>query len=109
MVSRAGWCSRLVCHIIMQDFRPTAPNPSGAVTITRYASSIGKPCVTAEAGHSGTSNAEDIEALVEGARSVMRHLKMLPGKQLTVERPLWIGHITVITSDRDGALYPLAL
>jgi predicted deacylase len=94
-------------HIIMQDFRPTTPNPSGAVTITRYASSIGKPCVTAEAGHSGTTTAEDVAALIQGARSVMRHLKMLPGQPLTVEHPLWIGHITVVNSDRDGAFYPL--
>jgi uncharacterized protein len=95
-------------HIIIQDFRPTAPNPSGATTITRYASSIGKPCVTAEAGHAGTTNAEDVEALVQGSMNVMRHLRMLPGKAPRVEHPLWIGKISVVSSERDGAFYPLA-
>jgi predicted deacylase len=96
-------------HIIIQDFRPSAPNPSGATTVTRYASSIGKPCVTAEAGHAGTTNAEDVSALVEGCTNVMRHLKMLPGKAATVEHPLWIGRITVVSSEQNGAFYPLAV
>src|SRR5437764_1063985 len=60
-------------HIIMQDFR----QPSPSVTLTRYGASLGKPSVAVEAGHAGTTHAEDIDALVEGTRSVMRHLKML--------------------------------
>ena len=65
-------------HIIMQDFRkPVAPG--GAVTITRFASGLGKPCVTAEAGHAGVSSEADVNALIEGCWSVARHLKMLSG------------------------------
>ena len=40
-------------HIIIQRWRPSDPPPA-AITLTRYASSIGKPAVAAEAGHAGT-------------------------------------------------------
>ena len=45
---------------------------------------------------------------MQGAWSVMRCLKMLPGSPLTVEHPIWLGRITVVNSDADGAFYPLA-
>ncbi len=44
-------------HIILQDFK-TPVAPQGAITLTRFASSLGKPCVTAEAGHAGTTDAK---------------------------------------------------
>ena len=93
-------------HIIMQDFRnPVAPG--GAVTITRYASGVGKPSVTAEAGHAGVSNDEDVNSLIEGCWNVARHLKMLPGTAAPVEHPLWISRITTVTSETEGVFYPL--
>jgi uncharacterized protein len=92
-------------HIIIQDFK--LPPANGAVTITRYASGIGKPCVTAEAGHAGTTYSEDVDVLIEGSRNVMRHLKMLPGNAGPVEHPLWIGHVAVLLSEQDGVFYPL--
>jgi len=67
-----------------------------------------KPAVTAEAGHAGTSSAEDLDALIEGCCNVMRHLKMLPGKAAPVEHPLWFGRVSILTSERDGVFYPLA-
>jgi len=76
-------------HIIMQDFRiPVATG--GSVTITRYASGLGKPCVTAEAGHAGVSDPADVDALVRGCWNVARHLKMLSGQTSPVEHPLWL-------------------
>lgn len=92
-------------HIIIQDFR-TAPS-NGAVTITRYAASIGKPCVTAEAGHAGRTDAADVDVLIQGSMNVMRHLKMLPGDAAPVEHPLWIGHVAVLASETEGVFYPL--
>jgi predicted deacylase len=92
-------------HIIIQDFR--SPPANGAVTITRYASSMGKACVTAEAGHAGTTHPEDVDVLIEGSRNVMRHLKMLPGSAAPVEHPLWIGRVAVLASEQDGVFYPL--
>ncbi len=92
-------------HIILQDFRVPAAN--GAVTLTRYAASLGKPCVTAEAGHAGTTHAEDVDSLIEGCLNVMRHLKMLPGMAAPVEHPLWIARIATVASEQDGVFYPL--
>jgi len=91
-------------HIIMQDFR----QPSPSVTLTRYGAGLGKPSVAVEAGHAGTTHAEDVDALVEGTRSVMRHLKMLPGDPRPIERPLWITKYVSVASEREGIFYPLA-
>ncbi len=93
-------------HIIIQRWRPSDPPPA-AITLTRYASSIGKPAVAAEAGHAGTVQAEDVDILVRGSLNVMRHLKMLPGSAPPVEHPLWFGPATVLASETDGIFYPL--
>ena len=94
-------------HIILQNFRsPVAA--LGAVTLTRFASDIGKPSIAVEAGHAGTTNAEDVDVLVDGIRNVMRHLKMLPGAVAPVEHPIWLAHSTTLTSEYDGIFYPLA-
>jgi predicted deacylase len=94
-------------HIILQNFRsPVAA--LGAVTLTRYASDIGKPSIAVEAGHAGTTNPEDVDVLVDGVHNVMRHLKMLPGAVAPVERPIWLAHSTTLTSEYDGIFYPLA-
>jgi predicted deacylase len=98
-------------HIIIQDYRPSGPNPLSAgatASLSRYAERLGKPAVVAEAGHAGTTNSEDVDALLQGSLSVMRHLKMLAGAPVPVEHPLWIARITVLTSEQDGVFYPLA-
>lgn len=94
-------------HIIIQRNRPSDPVRPGVTTITRQAQNMGKPAIAAEAGHAGTTAAEDIDALVRGCFNVMRDLQMLPGIVQPVEHPLWIGANTVVTSDRDGIFYPL--
>jgi uncharacterized protein len=94
-------------HIIIQ--KNQGPAASGAVPISRFATDLGKPTVIAEAGHAGTTNAEDVDALVQGAENVMRYLKMLPGELRPVEHPVWIGQITTVRSDQDGIFYPLVI
>jgi predicted deacylase len=96
-------------HIIIQHNRPTDPRTAGVTTVTRQAQNLGKPAIAVEAGHAGTTHAEDVDALVEGSRQVMRHLKMLPGVAAPVEHPLWIGRYAVVTSDREGVFYPLVV
>lgn len=92
-------------HIVIQKNQgPAAP---GAVPISRFSVGLGKPTVIAEAGHAGTTDAEDVDALVQGAENVMRYLKMLPGEVRPVEHPVWIGEITTVQSDQDGIFYPL--
>jgi predicted deacylase len=93
-------------HIIIQRNRPSDANPSGATPITRYTQRIGKPAIAVEAGHSGTSDAEDVDALVQGTLNVMKHLKMLEGSVKPVEHPLWIGQISTVAAEGEGIFYP---
>jgi predicted deacylase len=93
-------------HIILQDFK-TPVAAGGANPLTRYATGLGKPSVAAEAGHAGTTDAEDVDALIRGCWNVARHLKMLDGKVTPVEHPLWLGRISVVSSELDGVFYPL--
>jgi predicted deacylase len=95
-------------HIILQNFRmPVAAG--GAVTLTRFATDVGKPAIAVEAGQAGRTNAEDVDVLVEGVQNVMRHLKMLPGSVTPVEHPIWLARSTTLNSQYDGIFYPLAL
>jgi predicted deacylase len=93
-------------HIIQQNFQ-TPVAAGGSVTITRYASGLGKPCVTAEAGHAGVSDPDDVESLIQGCWNVARHLKMLSGSTTLAEHPVWLSKISIVTSDVDGVFYPL--
>jgi predicted deacylase len=70
------------------------------------ASLRGKASITAEAGHAGTVEPDDVKALVDGSLSVMRYLKMMEGPPLTVESPVWIERVAGITSDLNGIFYP---
>lgn len=106
-VSRAMVLAFGLDHIIVQDYQ--SASPGGATTLTRYAESIGKPSVTAEAGHAGTTHSEDVDSLMQGCLNVMRHLKMLPGKAALVEHPLWIGRVSIVASEQDGVFYPLVV
>jgi len=94
-------------HIIIQRNRTPAAN--GAVTVSRQAQTMGKPTIVVEAGHAGTTAAEDIDVLVQGSMNVMRHLHMLPGEAPSVERPIWIANATVVPSERDGFFHPLVV
>jgi uncharacterized protein len=93
-------------HIILQDFRaPVAPG--GAVTLTRFAAGLGKPSIASEAGHAGVSDAADVDSLIQGCWKVARQLKMLSGPVSAVEHPLWLSHVSTVTSEVDGVFYPL--
>jgi len=92
-------------HIILQ--KNQAPAVYGATSISRFAEDQGKPTIIAEAGHAGTTDAADVEALVRGCKNVMRHLNMLPGAVTPVEHPVWMGPITTVKSEVDGIFYPL--
>src|SRR6266704_2842700 len=92
-------------HIIISTERPKDPNASRYLENT--ATTRGKPSITAEAGHAGTVEPEDVDALVRGCLGVMRYLKMLPGAVDMVESPVWIEKIVTITSDQTGIFYPL--
>ncbi len=91
--------------IIIAADRPK--DPAASRYLENTASTRGKPSFAAEAGHAGTVEPEDVEALVSGALSVMRHLKMLPGAATYVDHPVWIERIAGVEAEQNGILYPL--
>jgi predicted deacylase len=92
-------------HIIISTDRPKDPQASRYLENT--ATTRGKPSITAEAGHAGTVETDDLNALINGCLNVMRYLKMLPGKVLMVEHPVWIDRVVTLSSEKDGIFYPL--
>src|SRR6202047_4149050 len=92
-------------HIIISEDRP---KDKGATKyLDNTAAMRGKPTVTVEAGYAGTVETDDVAVLVQGTRSVMRLLKMLPGSPHAIEHPVWIKSLAEVTSPVDGIFYPL--
>ena len=91
--------------IIISADRPK--DPAASRYLENTASTRGKPSITAEAGHAGTVEPEDVQALVDGCLSVMRHLKMLDGAPKPVESPVWIERVAALASEATGIFYPL--
>jgi uncharacterized protein len=91
--------------IIISADRPK--DPAASRYLENTASTRGKPSITAEAGHAGTVEHEDVQALVDGCLNVMRYLQMLDGAPKTVEAPVWIERVETIASDATGIFYPL--
>src|SRR5262245_48647351 len=92
-------------HIIISADRPK--DPAASRYLENTATTRGKPSITAEAGHAGTVEPEDVAALVGGSLGVMRYLKMLPGQPAAVTKPVWIESVAQVTSDQPGVFYPL--
>jgi uncharacterized protein len=92
-------------HVIVSTDRPT--DAAASRYLENTAATRGKPSITAEAGHAGTVETEDVEALVRGCLGVMRYLKMLPGPVEAVASPLWIDTVASVTSEEAGIFYPL--
>ena len=91
-------------HIIVVTDRPTDANASRYLDST--ASTRGKPAIAVEAGYAGTTDPDDVQALVDGCFNVMRFLKMFPGKAAPIEHPVWISKVSSVTSEAAGIFYP---
>ena len=91
-------------HIIISTDRPKDPQASRYLENT--ATTRGKPSITAEAGHAGTVETDDLNALINGCLNVMRYLKMLPGAATMIERPVWIEKVVTLASEQTGIFYP---
>src|SRR5499433_4129992 len=91
-------------HIIISTDRPKDPQASRYLENT--ATTRGKPSITVEAGHAGTVETDDLNALVNGCLNVMRYLKMLPGTVSPVEHPVWIEKVVTVASEQTGIFYP---
>ena len=91
--------------IIISPDRPK--DPSASRFLDNTASTRGKASFAAEAGHSGTVETDDLNLLVHGSLSVMRHLKMLPGAATPVANPVWIEKVESLSAPEDGIFYPI--
>ena len=91
--------------IIISADRPK--DPAASRYLENTATTRGKASITAEAGHAGTVETDDVEALVNGCLNVMRYLKMLDGAPHVVASPVWVEQIASVTSDVNGIFYPL--
>ena len=92
-------------HIIISTERPKDPQASRYLENT--ATTRGKPSITAEAGHAGTVETDDVKALIDGCLNVMRYLKMISGTATMVQHPVWIERIATVASEQTGIFYPL--
>jgi uncharacterized protein len=92
-------------HIIISTDRPKDPQASRYLENT--ATTRGKPSITAEAGHAGTVETDDVNALADGCLNVMRYLKMISGASNAVQHPVWIERIGTLASEQTGIFYPL--
>jgi uncharacterized protein len=92
-------------HIIISTERPKDPQASRYLENT--ATTRGKPSITVEAGHAGTVETDDVNALIDGCLNVMRYLKMIPGAAAMVQHPVWIERIATVASEQTGIFYPL--
>lgn len=90
-------------HIVVSKDRPA--DPAASKYLENTATTRGKPSFTAEAGYAGTVDPADVTALVNGTRSVMRHLKMLPGAA-TYARPIWLTELVTVAAERTGIFTP---
>ncbi|MGE5359774.1 MAG: succinylglutamate desuccinylase/aspartoacylase family protein [Bacteroidales bacterium] len=92
-------------HIIISTDRPK--DPAASRYLENTATTRGKPSLTAEAGHAGTVETDDVQDLIVGCVNVMRYLKMLPGDAKLVEHPVWLERVHAVTAETGGMLYPL--
>jgi len=92
-------------HIIISTDRPKDPQASRYLENT--ATTRGRASITVEAGHAGTVETDDLNALINGSLNVMRYLKMLPGTVTPIEHPIWIDKVSTLASEQTGIFYPL--
>lgn len=86
--------------IVISTDRPR--DPAASRYLENTATTRGKPSITAEAGHAGTVEAEDVEALVRGCISVLRLFKMMAGTPSRIEHPVWIEAVKSVASEHGG-------
>jgi uncharacterized protein len=92
-------------HIIISDDRPKDINATKYLDNT--AAMRGKPTITVEAGYAGVVETDDVASLVQGTRSVLRLLKILPGEPHSIDHPVWIRSLSDVPSPETGIFYPL--
>lgn len=86
---------------------PFVPNPptdlryTGPTAIAR-----GKPAFDVEVGRLGLVEQHNVDRIVDGVLSVMRHLQMIDGAPAAAVAPWFIDERSNLTADQDGIFYP---
>lgn len=91
-------------HIILDHGRPT--DPAKSLYCSTTAVTRGKPAMTIEAGSLGQTDAESVDAIVNGVCGVLRELAMLPDGPAPLTKPVYLDPNAVVTSPATGILYP---
>jgi uncharacterized protein len=89
-------------HIVIVTDRPKDPQASKHLDNT--AALRGKPTLTVEPGHAGTTDPSEIALLIT-ARSTSCGLKMVDGRAVPIEHPAWIEKIEAVNSYQGGIFY----
>lgn len=93
-------------HIIIDGTR--GKDPADSKYLGNTALLRGKAAITTESGFLGRTDEESIVRNVEGALSVLRHLRMIPGRPAPAADPIWIDKYEVVNSGHDGLFTPKA-
>ena len=100
--SHATWCWLLVWTT--SSFRPIDRKTTGFALLENTATPRGKPSITVEAGHAGTVETEDVNALINGCLNVMRYLKCC---RAPIHRASGLVRNGDLASEQTGMFYPL--
>lgn len=92
-------------HIVVDRERPKDPAQSSYTANT--ATLRGKPAITVESGGMGMTDEEPVRAQVDGALSVIAHLKIMDAPSVRVEKPVWIEPAEVLRAPATGVWRPV--
>jgi predicted deacylase len=93
-------------HVILRDLDMS--NPASRRSLSGYSLSLGKTVLVAEAGYAGTVMAQDVTALVEGAKNVLGTLKVITRPVRPLSRVVWLGADSRARADSGGMFFPTA-
>lgn len=91
-------------HVIVRDI--DAGNPAMIRSLSGYALSLGKTSFVAEAGHAGTLEPRDVDALMNGTLDALGSLKMLARSRRNPVRPVWLMNDTRVRADSAVMFFP---
>lgn len=81
-------------------------NAAATRTLSGYSLSLGKNVVVAEAGHNGTVESSDVNALIDGCLNILGALKMIDRVPRAAEHPVWVGSGSRVRAEAPGMWFP---
>ncbi|HSP15232.1 MAG TPA: succinylglutamate desuccinylase/aspartoacylase family protein [Thermoanaerobaculia bacterium] len=90
--------------VIVNDVDLT--NPAATRSLSGYSLSLGKNVVVAEAGHTGTVEQNDVNALIDGCLNILGALHMIDRAVTPLAHPVWVGSGTRVRADGPAIWTP---